>query len=1103
LAAAVTLNDENVFQPPDPSMQDDARELSASFQTAGKGNVISVSEEDVARASKLLNDSSTNDINRRRSFGTSSQANKAVTSADNLGSLEGADAMSESTPSFNEALQAGPTIPRETASSFQTAGTGTAISVTEASLATASALLNGGVHTADQGHSPTSFSEMPVIFQTAGKGKAISVSEKSVARANALLRDNKTVADADEIMAPAAVPHLPATFQTAGKGNSIVATEDGIARANEFWETSTNLAECHAEKSQPEQFLLPIPIPAVPMFQTAGKKTTIAVTEDMLARAESRLHEASSNSSEQTPNLAFRSTSNQTASRQTVAYRTAGEGNAITVSEEAIVRGSALLQGMPASGQKEAHEESPRDVSVTGGVTTASFQTARQGTTRFVTEDSMVRANEVLQGTTVGGNREQPSQRTCHAAEKKFEAVEMRETLVGTAHATPGHRDDGSVANSREDRDNASKQYESLNDYSHGLITQPLPPETPLVLNQRDGSEQCQEKESFHIARVAFGLTPQSQSSCRDETVSSEVPDRQQAQHEDSNGVDESSGSVFPAVTPSSRMGATMQKSSERALKHPAFTPKQTPMETTNAVTMSFDPQNPYLRKRHNSPSASLSEKGTYSPVPINFRHVEGSFRGKAISPTSISHAEAVLAGRGQGTSSSRVLQPQKASVVDAHESTARGTRTKKMVTWSEDNEQARVRSTLSGLASSYGKLEDCVDVCRDAGVHEVTLAVDSNNASRVRFDSEKGLPCSFFGQPCPPSCKPVGAVRDFRQSLVERGCDEKILTDKWISNHLRWIVWKLASTERRFAFWLAQSYLTYDHVATQLYQRYEKELKGGNRSALRKVLNRDVAASSMMILCISQIYRQNKRKDEATKGSTTHREWMLELTDGWYSIGGVVDDRLGAFVSNGKIKVGSKLLVCNAKLEGPEDGIDPLDTSYSSSGRNCSAALSLIINGTRLAKWDAKMGFVKPCGGTWWNRGSLLVRSISHIVPGGGDVPLIDLVVCRLYPLMFLEKSGTNITNEMLEKLGGKSPVISEAQEYKNRMKFEKQRHQAMERLSETVQSECTKVRQRELLEDEFVCFAHVVPFLASSTGGGRDGARALEKSNEECVTQ
>ena len=150
--------------------------------------------------------------------------------------------------------------------------------------------------------------------------------------------------------------------------------------------------------------------------------------------------------------------------------------------------------------------------------------------------------------------------------------------------------------------------------------------------------------------------------------------------------------------------------------------------------------------------------------------------------------------------------------------------------------------------------MDDCVDVCRDAGVHSVTLAVDSNNATRVRFDPDSGLPCSFFGQPSPPQCKPIGSVKDLRESLISRGCDEDKLSDKWISNHCRWIVWKLASTERRFSFSLSQSYLTYEHLITQLQQRFEKEIKGGSRSALRKVLNQDVAANSMMILCVSQI---------------------------------------------------------------------------------------------------------------------------------------------------------------------------------------------------------------------------------------------------------
>jgi breast cancer 2 susceptibility protein len=265
---------------------------------------------------------------------------------------------------------------------------------------------------------------------------------------------------------------------------------------------------------------------------------------------------------------------------------------------------------------------------------------------------------------------------------------------------------------------------------------------------------------------------------------------------------------------------------------------------------------------------------------------------------------------------------------------------------------------------------------------------------------------------------------------------------------------------ERRFPSSLAQSYLTYDHVITQLQKRYDRELKGGERSALRKVLNRDVAANCMMILCVSQILGPFKGQVRDIQNSK-HDQRTLELTDGWYSIRGVLDTSLGALVRKGKIKMGTKLLICNGKLEGSEDGVDPLDPSYSCSGQNCSVALCLSANGTRLASWDAKMGFVKPCRYIRSTRGSLLVRSISHIIPGGGNVPLIDLIVCRLYPRMFLERKGTSNPSEIFERHSGKSPVISEAQEYANRMDFEKKRQEAIERLFETVQNECAKVRQ------------------------------------------
>jgi breast cancer 2 susceptibility protein len=304
-----------------------------------------------------------------------------------------------------------------------------------------------------------------------------------------------------------------------------------------------------------------------------------------------------------------------------------------------------------------------------------------------------------------------------------------------------------------------------------------------------------------------------------------------------------------------------------------------------------------------------------------------------------------------------------------------------------------------------------------------------------------------------------VGNVKDLRASLLSRGCEEKNLVDKWILNHYRWIVWKLASMERRFASSLAQSYLTYDHVITQLEKRYERELKDGERSALRKVLNRDVAANSMMILCVCQTLPPIKGKGTDTK-SSKHDECYVELTDGWYSIRGVLDASLSANVRNRKIKVGTKLLICNGRLEGSEEGVDPLDPSYSCSGQNCSIALYLSANGTRLANWDAKMGFVKPSQYIRSTRGSLLVRSISHIIPGGGNVPLIDVIVCRLYPRMFLERKGMSDPSDSSEAHSRKSPVISEVQEYRNQMDFEKKRQQAIERLSETIQNECAKVK-------------------------------------------
>ena len=1109
-----------------PSTPNTFSRSTTMFQTAGKGNTIHVTEENMVRAAALLNDapaitektdgkeSPRYDASVRDGVPASAasfqMAKKAsILSEPEDSSLDRASALLQECcvtgtkihghswqHEFSVVSKPPPSVPQ-----CQMAGKRTTISITDDGSARARALLDDDQTVSiepDLKHPSrdvASDSECHGLsmFQTARKRSVIPASEEGIARAKVLRQEEKTFID--EVMDRKALPHrdisvldgMPrptVTNQNAGRGTAISVMEGKIARADAMWQNSTDVQE-QRHKSQTGSSKMASTEASMPMFQTAGKKSLIAVTEDSFARAATMLQDDWTTTSE----VNLKRVPRDIFYNQTPMFQTAGKRSVL--SEESVARANTLLHGASTAPCVESENEglSQRASSARSDVSQSvqGLQTAGKGMELSVSEDNTIWANELVQEIYETDTEEQRKRTqstnevtakkmclsdTLHpdhtldclvdatvdeegfAPNNKTSASEMDATTVCAARGQKNEHSQPACAS-----DLLQSNCEFANQSSQDLITQPLPPETPLLRNRRLQLEHSHE-DSLRIRTVAFGLTPQSPTSSRGSSSRTCIPYQLQSQDIFSEHIRDSMNHAYPAVTPSSHVGAKMPKSNTL----PAFTPKQTPMETANAVvTMSIDPKNPYLRKRQSNPSNDLNEKDAYSPVPIYFRHVEGNFRGEPVSPSSISCAQTVFAGIPKEASNETLKALTGPVTGKSGVSTAPSTsQAKKLVTWSQEKrnaEQLPVRNTLSEFASNYGRMDDCADACRDAGVHAVTIAVDSSNASRVRFDPESGQPCSFFGQPCLPNCKPVGSVKDLRESLVKRGCDDKILSDKWISNHCRWIVWKLASTERRFSHSLAQSYFTYEHVISQLHQRYDKEIIDGTRSALRKVLNRDVAPNTMMILCVSQIVRSNKSGDASTRNSK-QSEYMLELTDGWYAIGCGIDSSLSALVSKDKIKVGSKLLICNAKLEGSEDGIDPLDSSYSSSGRNCSAALCLFANGTRLAKWDAKLGFIKPRKCTLPNRGSLLVRSISDIIPGGGNVPLINVVVCRLYPRMFLERRGTGNPDDMLEKLVGKSPVISETQEYKNRMNFEKKRQQAIERLYETVQNDCAKVR-------------------------------------------
>ncbi|XP_060865003.1 breast cancer type 2 susceptibility protein-like isoform X2 [Metopolophium dirhodum] len=231
---------------------------------------------------------------------------------------------------------------------------------------------------------------------------------------------------------------------------------------------------------------------------------------------------------------------------------------------------------------------------------------------------------------------------------------------------------------------------------------------------------------------------------------------------------------------------------------------------------------------------------------------------------------------------------------------------------------------------------------------------------------------------------------------------DGKLIPKGWIENHFRFIVWKLAATEICFPDHFGNKLLTAKNIIHQLLYRYYREIEKCQRSALKKILEKDETTSKRIILCVSKV---NKTDLAET--------FTIELTDGWYSVQGIIDYEMNMLLHKGIIKVGTKLIIYNAELIGAGEGIDPLDVHNS-------VKLKISTNSTRRVRWYAKLGFYK-------NSTLPIPITLESVLPHGGIIGSLSLVILRKYPIMFLEKktnSKSIFRNEKMETI--------EAEKYK-----------------------------------------------------------------------
>ncbi|PKU36872.1 breast cancer type 2 susceptibility protein [Limosa lapponica baueri] len=225
-------------------------------------------------------------------------------------------------------------------------------------------------------------------------------------------------------------------------------------------------------------------------------------------------------------------------------------------------------------------------------------------------------------------------------------------------------------------------------------------------------------------------------------------------------------------------------------------------------------------------------------------------------------------------------------------------------------------------------------------GVSKLCVQVNSTNAESFQFLIKdffskeyllagNGIQLADGGWLIPTDEGKAGKKEFYRALCDTPGVDPKLITEAWVYNHYRWIVWKLAAMEVSFPHEFANRCLTPETVLLQLKYRYDLEVDKSKRSAIKKITERDDAAGKTLVLCISKIISLNTVVSPTSSNKNVESKKaaaIVEVTDGWYGIRALLDPPLKAFLHRRRLTVGQKIIVHGAELVGSQNGCTPLE---------------------------------------------------------------------------------------------------------------------------------------------------------------------------------
>ncbi|KAK3869852.1 hypothetical protein Pcinc_024856 [Petrolisthes cinctipes] len=320
-------------------------------------------------------------------------------------------------------------------------------------------------------------------------------------------------------------------------------------------------------------------------------------------------------------------------------------------------------------------------------------------------------------------------------------------------------------------------------------------------------------------------------------------------------------------------------------------------------------------------------------------------------------------------------------------------------------------------------------------GVGKDVLAVQPNNSLQYRFPvKDKGCDVVRCSDGCSvvvgaDGCVGVGEVET--AFLASPGVHPPLIHPSWVKNHYRWIVWKLAAMERHL---LHCPMLTLENLVLRLKYRYDREIDRAQRPVLRRVIEHDDSPHKTMVLCVADIKRLGcgVRVKGSTRGSEGHNNTILELTDGWYSIGGVVDGAMNRMVESGMVTLGTKLVIHGAQLTGSSSHqpCHPLEAPDS-------LLLRLHTNLTRRARWWTRLGLLPQRGPPH--------TLLAPVLDDGGLVGQLTVLLARVYPMVYFERGVA----------GGKATFRAERDHRKTLKETQKQREMTINQIVADVEKE------------------------------------------------